>query len=81
MEYMAQINIHVTSEFLRALGQYMRKRKIRSKSEAIRQAVREAAERHTRRSTRTDFRGWLGAALKVAPNPRPRFHDEDELWS
>ena len=40
---MAQINLHITPDFERALEALMQGKKIASKSEAIRYAVRETA--------------------------------------
>lgn len=73
------MNLHLTPEFERHLAQLMRLRKIPTKSEAIRIAVRESLERMAFRKP-FDFSRWAGAALKAAPNPKPRFQSDDDLW-
>jgi hypothetical protein len=77
---MKQLNLNVTPEFEKDLRRVMKSAGIKRKSDAVRQAVREAAERSHRRET-TDFRSWIGLALKGRPNPKPRFKSEDDLWS
>ena len=76
--YMSQLNLHVTREFERDLGRFMRLRGMRTKSEAIRLAVREGLER-ARRAPSKGFSGWAGAGLTVEPNPDPRFPSDDDL--
>lgn len=76
---MAQMNLHITPEFERALRRFMRVRGLTNKSEAIRAAVREAAERDGR-AGRADFRSWVGAGCAAPLNPRPRFTSDDDLW-
>ncbi len=76
---MKQLNLNVTPEFDRDLRQYMRQRRVVNKSAAIRLALREAVSRGA--GGDFDFRSWLGLALKAPLNPRPRFRNEDELWS
>lgn len=71
--------MNVTPEFERDLKHLMARKRIRQKSEAIRLAVREAARRGT--SSSYDYRAWLGLALKGPLNPRPKFRNEDQLWS
>jgi Arc/MetJ-type ribon-helix-helix transcriptional regulator len=78
--YMAQMNLHLTAEFERALARFMRLRKLSSKSEAVRIAVQEAAEREVRTRSATDFREWLGKGHAAPPNPAPRFATDDDLW-
>jgi hypothetical protein len=77
---MRQLNLNVTPEFERDLRQYMKKRGIERKSDAIRQAVREALER-TAGFQDYDFRSWLGLGLKAPLRRKPRFKSEDDLWS
>ncbi len=77
---MAQINIHVTPEFEKAIAQLMRKRGIRTKSEAIRIAIHEALERTRRARGATDFREWVGLAKAAPVNQRPRFKSDADLW-
>ena len=77
---MAQLNIHMTPEFERALARLMRVRGITSKSEAVRVAVQEAAERAGRRRRGADFGELRGAALRAPLNSRPRFFSHDDLW-
>jgi hypothetical protein len=76
----SQLNINVTPEFERALERLMRLRSIASKSEAVRVAVQEAAAREERARRQPNFQKWRGAALAAAPNPKPRFRSEDDLW-
>jgi Arc/MetJ family transcription regulator len=78
--YMAQMNLHVTPEFERALARFMRLRGLTSKSAAVRLAVSEAVGRETRRQALVQFSSWVGAANRGTPNPRPRFANEDDLW-
>lgn len=78
---MPQINIHLTSEFEQALAEYMRLRRIKTKSDAIRLAVLEGLERERRGREAPDFSQWLGLAKGVPENPHPRFRSDDDLWS
>jgi metal-responsive CopG/Arc/MetJ family transcriptional regulator len=73
---MAQMNLNLTADFERDLADFMRRRKIKTKSEAIRIAVREAL--HGVQATRPSFRDALGS-LKVT-NRKPKFKSEDDLW-
>ena len=75
---MAQLNIHMTPEFERALRRLMRMRKIATKSEAVRIAVLEAAE--PARAKRGAFRALLGTGLRAPVRSRRQFRDEDALW-
>lgn len=77
---MAQINLHVSSEFEEALSAFMRLRGVQTKSDAIRLAVQEAAEREIERRRATDFSRWLGLARRAEENPHPRFRSHDDLW-
>ncbi|HYN19399.1 MAG TPA: hypothetical protein VE078_00445 [Thermoanaerobaculia bacterium] len=76
---MPQINIHLTTEFERALAEFMRLRQIKTKSDAIRAAVQEALERERRRREAPDFSQWVGLATKAPENPAPRFRSDDDL--
>ncbi|MBI4411498.1 MAG: hypothetical protein HY541_03325 [Deltaproteobacteria bacterium] len=76
---MSQLNINVTPEFARDLSRYMKKKGIRQKSEAIRQAVRESIRRLTEGQKETDFNSWLGMALKAPLKPKTIISDDD-LW-
>lgn len=78
--YMAQLNVHLTSEFEQDLRRFKDLRGLPSKSEAVRVAVREALEREIRQPPRVDFREWLGLASQAPLNPNPRFQSHDELW-
>ena len=78
---MAQLNVHLTSEFEQDLHRFKDLRGLPSKSEAVRVAVREALERELRQPPRVDFREWLGLARQAPLNPNPRFGSHDELWS
>lgn len=75
---MRQININVTDEFDQDLRLLMRARKIRRKSDAIREGIHELAERTRRR--RAALEALRGIALKYPANPNPRFRSEDDLW-
>ncbi len=76
---MSQLNIHITPAFEQTLEKFMRIRKIRTRSDAIRIAVAEALER-TMPSRAPDFSNWLGCANVAPLNPAPRFGSEDDLW-
>ena len=76
---MKQLNLNVTPEFERDLKLFMKRKGIRSKSDAIRSAIREAAARTA--IAKTDFRSWIGIAAKDPPNPNQKFKTEDDLWS
>jgi hypothetical protein len=76
---MSQLNIHITPVFEETLEKFMRIRKIRTRSDAIRIAVAEALER-TLPSQKPDFSSWLGCANTAPLNPAPRFGSEDDLW-
>lgn len=80
MYRMSQLNIHLTEEFEKRLAQLMRLKGLKTKSEAIRLAVAEAVEREIQKSPTTDYRSWIGEALRAPVNPRPRFRNHDELW-
>ncbi len=77
---MAQFNINLTPEFEKEIALYMKKKRVSTKSDAIRQALHEAVERLKSQRTDTDFRRWRGLALKAPLNTKPRFKSEDELW-
>ena len=77
---MKQLNLNVTAEFERDLQAYMKSHKISRKSEAIRQVLREEAARSIGHDE-YDFRSWLGLGLKAPLRRKPRFRNEDELWS
>ena len=77
---MSQINFHTTPEFNTALGDYMRIRGLKTKSEAIRQAVFDALEAATTGSGSCDFGSWLALAADAVRNPAPRFISHDDLW-
>lgn len=78
---MSQINLRVRPAFEKALARFMKVRGFSTKSEAIRVAVAEGLERALGdRSQVADFHSWRGAALRVPPNPNPRFASDDDLW-
>jgi Arc/MetJ-type ribon-helix-helix transcriptional regulator len=77
---MKQLNLNVTPEFERDLRQYMERRKITRKSDAIRAALREAVKQSSQAHD-YDYRAWLGMGLKAPLNKRRRFRSEDDLWS
>jgi len=76
---MAQVNLHVTEEFAEDLGDLMRLRNIRTKSEAIRVAVMEAAG-SARKKEGFDFDRWRGLALEFPEQPSPRLLSDNDLW-
>ena len=78
---MAQLNINLTSDFERNLKRFMRLRKIKSKSDAIRIAVKEVLEISQNKKRVNDFSKWIGLGKKAPLNPQPRFTSEDDLWS
>ena len=78
--HMAQLNLHMTPEFEKALERLMRVRGIPTKSEAVRLAVIEAAERARGKVRPAAFRELLGAGLRVPQRKSPRFRSEDDLW-
>ena len=77
---MRQFNLNATPEFERDLRLFMKRKGIRSKSDAVREAMRDAVAKNAQ-TERTNFHSWLGLALKSPANPKPRFQNEDELWS
>jgi Arc/MetJ-type ribon-helix-helix transcriptional regulator len=78
---MPQLNIHLTPEFEEALSEYMKLKRVRTKSDAVRLAIQEAVERERRLRTVPDFTRWLGLARQVPENPNPRFRSDDDLWN
>jgi Arc/MetJ-type ribon-helix-helix transcriptional regulator len=76
---MRQLNLNITEDFADDLQRLMKRKGIKNKSEAIRLAVREAAALAA--APASDYRGWLGMALKAPLKPKPRFRGEDDLWS
>lgn len=79
MTCMRQLNLNVTADFERDLRQFMKQKKIASKSEAIREALHEAVARGTSAGD-YDFRTWLGMGLKAPLRRKGRFRSEDDLW-
>ena len=77
---MSQLNIHMTPEFEEALSEYMKLKRVRTKSDAVRLAVQEAVERERRLKIVPDFSRWMDLARSVPENPRPRFRSDDDLW-
>src|SRR5436305_5480604 len=55
---MPQLNIHLTPEFEAALTEYMRLRRVRTKSDAVRLAIQEAVERERRHRVTPNFARW-----------------------
>ncbi len=78
---MPQLNIHLTPEFEKALTEYMRLRRVRTKSDAVRLAVLEAVDRERREQPTPRFSQWLGLGRQAPENPNPRFHSDEDLWS
>lgn len=78
---MGQLNMHLTPEFEKMLHRFMRKRQLKTKSEAIRIAVKEGCEHAQKPLPKTDFVHWIGAAKHAPLNPNPKFESDDALWS
>jgi Arc/MetJ-type ribon-helix-helix transcriptional regulator len=78
---MPQLNIHLTPEFEEALSEYMKLRRVKTKSDAVRLAIQEAVERERQLRIVPDFSRWLGLARQVPENPKPLFRSDDDLWS
>lgn len=76
---MQQLNIRLSAASEAELRELMRRRGLRSKSEAIRLAVAEALAR-TADAPAPDFRSWIGLARRLPLNPSPRFASDDDLW-
>ncbi len=77
---MDQVNVRVTRGFLAALHELMRRRRVHSKSEAIRLAVAEALEHDAMVREAPVFDSWIGLALVAPLNPNPRFQSDTDLW-
>lgn len=77
---MHQLNIRLTREFEVALREFMRRRGLPSKSEAVRVAVAEALAREVANAGAPDFWTWIGLALGAPVNATPRFASDDDLW-
>ncbi len=77
---MPQLNIHLTTDFQDNLNEYMRLRRLKTKSEAVRLAIAEALERERSQRLPIDFSAWLGMARRAPLNSSPRFPSDDALW-
>lgn len=77
---MSQLNIHLTPDFEQALSEYMKLKRVKTKSDAVRLAVQEAVQRERGLPVVPDFSRWIGLALQVPGNPNPRFRSDDDLW-
>lgn len=73
---MPQLNMHVTPEFEADLQEFMKRRGLRAKSEAIRVAVKEALQV----KEKVDYSKWLGLGNRGPTNPNPRFESDDDIW-
>ena len=78
---MSQLNVHVTPDFQRELTEYMRIRRLKTKSEAVRQAVHEALDHERRERQTADFGSWLGLGNRAPRSGNPRFSSDDDLWN
>lgn len=76
---MPQLNMHVTPEFEADLQEFMKRRGLKAKSEAIRVAVKEALK-DKEKVVFKDYKSLLGLGNKGEPNPNPRFKSDDDLW-
>lgn len=79
--YMSQFNINMTPDFEADLKRFMKVTKIAQKAEALRTALKTALLALTKGSRRTDWESLVGVARKGVQNPKPRFKNEDDLWS
>jgi hypothetical protein len=77
---MKQFNLNVDKEFERDLKLLMKHKRVKRKSDALRQLVHDEAEK-IRKAAKFDFSSFLGIALKYPENPNPKFKTEDDLWS
>lgn len=77
---MGQLNINLTPAFERTLARFMRARRIRTKSEAVRVAVEEALAATARQASAANFSEWVGLGTRAPLNPAPRFRDHASLW-
>lgn len=77
---MPQLNINVTPDFQRNLARFMRLRRIKTKSEAIRAAIEECLHKSLPPTHVADFHSWLGLGRKAPENARPKFPFDASLW-
>jgi hypothetical protein len=77
---MSQININLTPEFEESLLKFMRIRRIKNKSDAIRIAIKEGVEWEMKSQNKTDFSRWLGLGRKAPENIKKKFRSHDDLW-
>jgi metal-responsive CopG/Arc/MetJ family transcriptional regulator len=80
---MSQINLQVTNDFIKSLKFYMRKRGIKTKSQAIRQAIQDAVERISKAEEDDGTVGLedlLGIGVGNNLNHSPHFKNDSELW-
>jgi hypothetical protein len=77
---MAQLNLHMTPDFNKDLKAFMKLRKLKHKSQALRLALQEALEREKEKKKIPNIKSWIGMALGKGFNPNPRFLSEDDLW-
>ncbi|MEA2561081.1 MAG: hypothetical protein QOH06_2585 [Acidobacteriota bacterium] len=78
---MPQLIIHLTPELEKALTDYMRLRRVKTKSDAVRLALLEAVDRERRGQPAPRFSQWLGLCRQAPESPNPRFHSDEDLWS
>jgi hypothetical protein len=78
---MPRLSLHVSLEFEQLLSEFMRRRRIRTKSDAVRLAVLEAVERERLVYRAPNFSQWLGLGRQAPENPNPRFRSDHDLWS
>ena len=77
--YMAQLNMHLSSEFEHDLAAWMRVRGIKTKAEAIRVAVREGLQRSV--PQQVPATQLIGAALDYPESLEPpRFTEHGDVW-
>jgi hypothetical protein len=78
---MRQLNIHMSPGFARDLQKFMKIRRIKTKSEAIRTAIKEGIVHSADLMRPTDFNAWLGLGLQVPLNKYPKFKTDNDLWN
>jgi Arc/MetJ-type ribon-helix-helix transcriptional regulator len=74
---MSQFNLNATPEFLADVDLVVRRRRLKSRAEAVRVAVHEAAER-ARPAVEVPFERLIGIAGPAQTDRR--FDSDDALW-
>ena len=77
---MSQLNIHLTASFEKDLHKFMKIRHIHTKSEAIRVAIKEGIQHSLTKTKPVNFNDWLGIAMQIPINNKPKFTSDDDIW-